>query len=547
MTVQQQQTTELPGIGDKLLFAITILLIYATVVALQWYEPEVTDVSWLFVIGEKIFAGQHLYVDIMETNPPMSVLLYMPTLILSHLTHVSAELLQIFLTLLLVTLSVGWSSRILYATGQIRHLARYRILAALAFGLLPFGCYSEREHFAVLLTLPALAVIAARCTGHRFNWPTLVLVGLGEGLSASIKPQMAFPILLAVGYAMVWTRSLKIAFRIEHWIAAAVVAVYIGVVFVYFPEYITNMLPILMDTYRPVRYSPVDMALGDGAIAFYLFLTVIFLSARRDGLQPRLMIPVMASIGYYASYMEQSKGWPYHLYPAVAISALLFFNEVLDRLYAADLGILKARLGFTARICSILAFVAGAYDLTDWLEGRQWDSFPLAEQMEKYTQHPTIAIISDDLGLTHPLTRMVQGEFVGTVASQWITAYARHRMMYQNLDAAGIERMKAWVDYDRGLLAKDIRRAHPDFIVVDRGGFDWLDWARQSPELARLLADYRQAGKASDIYLLARGDIAPDAPHPSTGRFWRLGASDRWRGLDPEETGNGRLQRSAAR
>jgi hypothetical protein len=211
--------------------------------------------------------------------------------------------------------------------------------------------------------------------------------------------------------------------------------------------------------------------------------------------------------------------------------SVVMLNEVITRAYAGDVARLRGRLEFSARMGIVGGFVIGLGTMVDYLEERQWDAFPLAAQMQKLAKHPTIAIISDDLGLTNPLTRMVGGTFVGTLASQWITNYANYRMDHEDLDASGIQRMEAWIDYDRAVLTNDIRRTHPDFIVVDRGGPDWLVWARQSPELAQLISDYRQAGRANDIYLLARSDIAPNEPHPATGKFWRLGGSDRWDGL----------------
>eukprot|EP01037_Dinobryon_pediforme_P027792 gene27792-30817_t len=336
---------ERPGISNKILFLVTLLAIYVGAFLAQWYVPAVTDVSWLFVIGEKVLSGEKLYVDIMETNPPMSVLLYLPTLLLSHLSRLSPEFLQILMTLLLVTLSAGWTSRILLATGQIRDLQRYRLLAALVLALLPLGCYSEREHFALLLTMPVLAIISARMMGHRFSWQAAVLAGLGEGLSAAIKPQMAFPVLLAVGWGMIWMRSFRPAFRLEHWVAVAVVAVYVAAVPLFFPEYLSNMLPLLMDTYRPVRYGIVEMAGSDGSVGYCLMAVALIIISGRRIVQPRLMVPLLASLGYYGSYLEQSKGWAYHLYPAIALIALVLVDEATGRAYAADVTRLQGRNG----------------------------------------------------------------------------------------------------------------------------------------------------------------------------------------------------------
>ena len=523
------------AIDEQLWLAVAIVAISAIGFSLQWYVPQVTDVSWLFLIVERIFSGERLYVDILETNPPMSVLLYMPTVKLARWLGLTPEFLQIWLTMLLAAVAVWWSSGILWASGQIVHLARYRVLALAATVVLPLGCYSEREHFALLVTLPALAILVARLQGGEVRWQAAVLAGLGEGLAVTIKPQMALPILLAVGYGVIWSRSLRLMVRPEHCVGLVVVAAYLVVVVKLFPDYFAIMLPILMETYRAVRYSLLDMLIGDGSLAVIAMVISLWLLVGQRLREPRLAVPVLASIGYWGSYLEQSKGWAYHLYPAVGLLSLTLANEAIALAYAATTETLRGRLHLTGTIAVILGMVVGSVPVGEWLEGRQWDSFPLATEIRRLSPNPTISIVSDDLGLTNPLIRMVNGRFVGRLASQWITNYARYRIQHEDLSPEGVERMKAWIDYDREVLAEDVRKGRPEFIVIDRGGFDWLDWARQSPELAALIADYRQAGRASDIYLLARADIAPDAPHPSTGRFWRLGGSDRWKGLDRDE------------
>ncbi|MFX4370027.1 hypothetical protein ABTA37_20055, partial [Acinetobacter baumannii] len=85
--------------------------------------------------------------------------------------------------------------------------ARYRVIATFCFVLLPLGCFSEREHIALLVTLPVIAITAARADGYRIGWRVALIAGIGEGFAATIKPQLVLPVLLMVGYAMIRTRS----------------------------------------------------------------------------------------------------------------------------------------------------------------------------------------------------------------------------------------------------------------------------------------------------------------------------------------------------
>src|SRR5438105_10813977 len=63
-----------------------LLLAFVFVVAIMLRQvlPLNTDVSWLLTIGERVLDGQRLYVDIVEINPPMAVLAYLPGVALAR-------------------------------------------------------------------------------------------------------------------------------------------------------------------------------------------------------------------------------------------------------------------------------------------------------------------------------------------------------------------------------------------------------------------------------------------------------------------------------
>ena len=50
-----------------------------------------TDVSWIIVMCETVLDGQRLYTDIIETNPPATVWLYLPFVAFARAVHLSAE------------------------------------------------------------------------------------------------------------------------------------------------------------------------------------------------------------------------------------------------------------------------------------------------------------------------------------------------------------------------------------------------------------------------------------------------------------------------
>src|SRR5882724_9306383 len=61
-----------------------IVLVFVLAILLRQMVPLNTDVSWLLTVGERVLDGKRLYLDIVEINPPMAVLAYLPGIALAR-------------------------------------------------------------------------------------------------------------------------------------------------------------------------------------------------------------------------------------------------------------------------------------------------------------------------------------------------------------------------------------------------------------------------------------------------------------------------------
>jgi hypothetical protein len=59
-------------------------LVFFVAIVMRHLVAANTDVSWLITVAEKVLDGGRLYVDIIETNPPASILLYLPFVALAR-------------------------------------------------------------------------------------------------------------------------------------------------------------------------------------------------------------------------------------------------------------------------------------------------------------------------------------------------------------------------------------------------------------------------------------------------------------------------------
>jgi hypothetical protein len=143
------------------------------------------DVAWLLTVGERMLDGQRLYTDILELNPPMSALLYLPMVALGRWLEIPPEPLVVAAVLLSSLACLGFCLRILKGAGIVEDVALWWAIGIGALAVFPGGNFGEREHMGVILLLPVLAVAAVRQQGHRPAFWVSLVAGIAAGLVPS--------------------------------------------------------------------------------------------------------------------------------------------------------------------------------------------------------------------------------------------------------------------------------------------------------------------------------------------------------------------------
>jgi hypothetical protein len=483
------------GVSARFWIAIILAIVAAALVERSLIDTT-PDVSWLITLGEKLLDGERPYVDFIEVNPPASIWIYLPAILFARFVGVTPEFAVGLFVFAGVAVSLCISARILRDGGILRNPGPLVALFTAALILLPMVVFAQREHIALISLLPMLAVSTVRAEGKPVALHWSIVAGLGAGVTAAIKPHFIFPILFAVGTSAICVRSWRPILALENWISAGLLAIYTAAVFVLYPTFIHDVMPIVVAVYVPQKASLVDlMTLGAMPLWCGALLT-IFALKRGAAFEPPFVLLLAASAGFLVAFVVQQKGLPYHSYPMLALILVAAVVAVCDRLLAgADIIRFAGMATVAAILVMTLRWFAPMVDLGS-LKG------PILASVSR----PKVLNISSSLvDVGFPLTRQLGGTWVGRSCGQWIAASAM-AIKLQGTDEATIAAMDRYIERDRAGLIQDIATKKPDIILVDRVHFDWLKWAKSDPVLARELARYRELVSAKGILVLRRNE-----------------------------------------
>ena len=230
----------------------------------------------------------------------------------------------------------------------------------------------------------------------------ILAAGVGAGLALSFKPHFAIGVLCGLAALAAYGRSWRILLTPENFIAAAIAAIYVLCTIVFYPSYLSAIVPLVRDVYIRVGASLIEM-IKTPAVPIWAAAMFAALVVKRAGRIDSMFLLLLAtSFGFMLAFFLQRKGWPYHSYPMIALATLglgyaLAMRTPLDRAP----GIFAAATLTVVFVQSILWF--------NWAFDKAFDARPLEASIARLGPHPKILAITGEPGLGHPLTRALQG------------------------------------------------------------------------------------------------------------------------------------------
>ena len=471
----ESQPGPLPRWGPAVAAAVAAL---AAVALQSLWLPIDADVSWLITVCDRILAGDRLYVDIIEVNPPASVWLYLPLVWLAQAIGAKPEAVVAAAFVLAGVASALTTQRL---AAKLDDPPNPAVLAAVLAGIalvLPMALFAQREHAALLLALPALAALAVVADGKPLGKLVLCAAGFAAGLVIVIKPYFLLAILAPALWAAIRRGSLA---PLLPGIGAAFVAIwlYAGALLLFAREYF-DLLPVIARTYAPMHETYWKVAIGPALYPAICLGLALLLRAPRV---PAVAVAwALGAAGFLVAAWAQAKNYPNHWLPQAGLA-----------LAAAYAMLAQPRIAPARR-----AAVAAGLAIVALSEMRHWAIVPdpaVETAIRRFAPPaPTVIALSPQLITGHPVTRNVGGRWVGSRAALFTASGAR----FVGLDDPVAARMYR---EDLGSFVTDVRRHSPDVVLVHVATKRSL---LRQPAIALAMAGYRPVALTDETEVWVR-------------------------------------------
>ncbi len=514
-------------------FAIAAICVYALVVTSYFLATNV-DVSWLILAGDRMLEGEQLYVDVLETNPPFSVVLYLPFVALEHATSIAAEIWLRFTVVGLSLASLRVATHILVQADPAYRKPRFA-------WMVPFTCFlilmffpdqfGQREQFALIALLPWLALQAARDRSVDFRAATtaqVIIAALGAAFVVMIKPPYYTLAIIIPSLALaIGRRSLRPLLVPENLIGAALACLYVLYIVLFDQPYLELFRTLLEPLYLPLRESPDVLVWAPAGLVFIAGVAATVASGVRH-LHRDVRLLLFSAAGFAPAYVLMGKGWTYHTWPLVTLGLVALVLQILQQPRLADSSPVRKSVAWIGLVYAISVPVAS--QVIVHVDGQPNALAPIsraAAAISAAVAHPTIASISAIPHTAHPLSRMVGGRFVSRHPSAWAISYAE-LLILRSHDQVERERLARLRDSLIAQMAAELGEKRPDIIVYDAvpenhfttlmrpgmEGYSWPALVLNNPAVAHELSGYRELYREGSIHYLIRADIGVRGPSP---------------------------------
>ncbi len=468
------------------------------------------DVAGVLHFSQRWLAGERMYVDLIDVNPPLIFILNLIPAAVAAVTPLDGPM-SFQLCVILLGVWVWHLCRRVRDRSTEGAIERtlLDVLPGL-FLLTPGYDFGQREHLMALMSLPYVLASVRRARGEKPNLQ--IAAALTAAIGMALKPHfLGLPVLieLAVLIALGWR-----AFRSPvPWVMGAFFALYAASIPVLLPAYFGSVVPLVWEHYVDLGdQSLFWVTFTDrlGSIIWPVLLPVAWFALRKPG-APRMLF--IASIAALMSAMAQHKGWSYHVLPIelFAVAATLTLAAcLLDRYSVAPPHLVAAVLS--------LVFVERALAVGEapWREVTYPSSIAgrLTDALRQYAYGERVLLLTPEIYPVYPAINYAHARSTLRTMNLWLLQGTNTECLPDGRRYREVWEMSRAEFFMYRTVAEDAAKAPPSVILVSRipgipwcgQEFDFIEYFSRHPLFAELWTHYRQVATVDQYSIYVRED-----------------------------------------
>ncbi len=492
----------LRGMLDRPNFLRALALAPAMAFALMALFPPLNhDVAAILNFAERWVGGERLYVDLIDVNPP---LIFVVTAIPAALARIlPLDGVQALLLAVAALCLLAW-----HLTTRLRdRAAEGAVERAVLDAAIPLACViaaydvGQREHLMALFAIP-YAFLAAR-RAEQVATPRGLAIGvtIAAALGFALKPHfLAVPALVEA--LVLLRRGPRAAMRDAlPWLMAAIWLLYLASLPVFFPEYLSFVVPLVADFYLGNHaFGALDVLLGPLIGSALAGLIVACAMLVWPGSGQRAQMLALVGVGAFASAWVQHKGWSYHVVPinmAVALVGVTVAARWCDAALPAQR---LARQGPLLALAAVMALsLLHIRGESPWRQIWYWPlrEGQLAITLKREVARERLLVLSPDIFPVYPALNYAHARSTLRTMNTWMLVGA-----YATCPEGGARYRETW------------EMSRPEFFVYRTVAEDFA----RAPPAAVLVANQQGIPRCADAVF---DPIAYFTRHPAFAETWR--------------------------
>jgi hypothetical protein len=517
-------TLDLEYMGRALWHRLPALLPALLFVPIVLAPPLNHDVAAVLQFSQRWLAGEHLYSDLNDVNPPLIFVLNLIPAWIAAATPLDAVA-----ALRLCLFAYGgfcwWLAMRVRDRGAEGLVERAFLNVLPALFLFDAGYdFGQREHLMALAALPYVLAAARRASGEVPRGR--IAVGLLAGVAFALKPHfLAIPALVEAAVLLgrrpegAFLTGLAAALRRSlhdpvPWLMVGVWAAYLASLPLVFPDYLGTVVPLVWNFYLDLGGSSAWQVLLTPRLAVVtcLLLPLLFLAFRGRPIPLRApggtLPPVvaLAAVAALASAIAQHKGWSYHILPielfACGLGGLLAACW-LDRRRITVAA--PAPYAVAAVLGGLFALYAVSNGEAPWKELGYPDGqvAGLTTLLEREAADERVLVLSPGIYPIYPALNYAGVQSTLRTMNMWLLQGAYHACLADGRRYREVWEMGRPEFFVYRTVAEDFARTPPAAVLVDTdpgipwcgSQFDFIAYFKRHPLFAEVWSHYQLAAE----------------------------------------------------